>query len=63
MLKISFDFDEVTQKVSNMTVVSDKRQASAESFDLKVDENKLELTLEATNKLGAVAGDRIAINY
>lgn len=63
MLNISFQFDEITQKISNLKVTSDKRQASTKTYDLKVDENKLELTLEATEKLGAVAGDRIAVNY
>ena len=62
MLKISFDFDEITQKVSNVKVTSEKKESNSE-YDLKVDENKLELTIEATEKLGAVAGDRVAINY
>ena len=61
MLKISFDFDELTQKVSNLKVESQK--ASAKEFDMEVEENKITLTSEAINKLGAVAGDRLSVNY
>ena len=65
MLKISFDFDESTQKVTNVKVTKSNSTitASTKSYDLVVEENKLVLTTEAINKLGAVAGDRIAINY
>lgn len=65
MLKISFDFDESTQKVTNVKVTKSNSTitASTKSYDLVVEENKLVLTTEAINKLGAVAGDRISINY
>ena len=63
MLKISFDFDETTQKVSNLKVVNTSVKASAKEYDLEVDENKLNLTSDAVEKLGAVAGDRISVNY
>ena len=64
MLKISFDFDEITKKVTNVKVVtSDSIETTTKEYDLEVDENKLSLTSNAVNKLGAVAGDRIAINY
>lgn len=63
MLKISFDFDETTQKVSNLKVVNTSVKASTKEYDLEVDENKLNLTSDAVEKLGAVAGDRISVNY
>jgi hypothetical protein len=63
MLKISFDFDETTQKVSNLKVVNTSVKASTKEYDLEVDENKLNLTSDAIEKLGAVAGDRISVNY
>ena len=64
MLKISFDFDESTQKISNVKVVnSNSITASTKSYDLGVEDNKLVLTPNAINKLGAVAGDRISVNY
>lgn len=64
-LKISFDFDESTQKVTNVKVTKSNSTitASTKSYDLVVEENKLVLTTEAINKLGAVAGDRISVNY
>lgn len=63
MLKISFDFDETTQKVSNLKVVNTSVKASTKEYDLEVDENKLNLTSDAVEKLGAAAGDRISVNY
>lgn len=65
MLKISFDFNEITQKVTNVKVTkSDSTtSASTNNHDLVVEENKLVLTIDAINKLGAVAGDRISVNY
>lgn len=62
MLKISFDFDEISKKVSNVKVESTQK-ASVKSFDMEVEENKISLTSEAINKLNAVAGDRISVNY
>jgi len=64
MLNISFDFDEVTQQVTNIKVVP-KAAASVSSkeFDLEVEDNKISLTANAIEKLNVVAGDRVAINY
>lgn len=62
MLRVSFEFDEVSQKISNLKVESANAIVN-KSYDLLVDENKLELTSSAINKLGAIAGDRISINY
>ena len=64
MLKISFDYDEVTKKVSNVKISTDNIiQETSKDYDLEVDENKLILTSNAIGQLGAVAGDRIAVNY
>jgi hypothetical protein len=63
MLRISFDLDEGTLKVSNLKVTNTSVSASTKEYDLEVDENKLNLTSDAVDKLGAVAGDRIAVNY
>lgn len=62
MLRVSFEFDEVSQKISNLKVES-ANAITNKSYDLLVDENKLELTSSAINKLGAIAGDRISVNY
>ena len=62
MLKVSFEFDEVTQKVSNVKVET-VTAVTAKDFDLQLDDNKLILTASAVSKLGAVAGDRLSINY
>ena len=57
MFNISFDFDEVTQKVTNLKVTSlskvnlDEGEAMVQLMD-----NKLKLTPKAT-------GDRIQVNY
>ena len=61
MLKISFEFDEVSQKISNLKVEFGTTVNKA--FDLKLDDNKMELTSSAINKLHAIAGDRISVNY
>ena len=61
MFKISFDFDEVSQKVSNVKV--ETAAVVSKSYDLEVDENKINLTPKAISKLGAIAGDRISVNY
>ncbi len=62
MLKVSFEFDEVTQKVSNVKVET-VTAVTAKDFDLQLDDNKFILTASAVSKLGAVAGDRLSINY
>lgn len=62
MLKISFEFDEVSQKISNLKVESANAIVNKE-YDLRIDDNKIELTSSAVNKLKAIAGDRISVNY
>lgn len=68
MLNISFDFDELTHKVSNVKV-SEKIEKSIPEievigdYDLQILDNKIQLTSEAVVKLNAAVKDRIAINY
>lgn len=62
MLKISFDFDEKTQKVSNFKVINASLTTSA-NCDVYIDENKLKLSDNLLNAINAVPGDRISINY
>ena len=61
MLKISFEFDELSQKITNLQVTNTSKNNT--SYDLEVDDNKINLTSDAVSKLCAVAGDRISINY
>ena len=64
MFKISFNFDENTKKVSNVKVeLSNSVNPITKPFDLIVEDNKISLTSNAVDKLGAVAGDRISVNY
>lgn len=64
MLNISFNFDEVTQKVSNLKVTSlskvnlDESKAMVQLMD-----NKLKLTPKAIEMIGVQPGDRIQVNY
>lgn len=60
MLKISFDFDEVSKKVSNIIVTE---SSVIKDFDLKVEDNKIQLGFNAIQKLGVEAGDRVSVNY
>ena len=62
MLRISFEFDEVSQKISNLKVESANAIVN-KVYDLRIDDNKIELTSSAVNKLKAIAGDRISVNY
>ena len=64
MFNISFDFDEVTQKVTNLKVTSlskvnlDESEAMVQLMD-----NKLKLTPKAISMISAQPGDRIQVNY
>ena len=64
MFNISFDFDEVTQKVTNLKVTSlskvnlDESEAMVQLMD-----NKLKLTPKAISMIDAQPGDRIQVNY
>lgn len=64
MFNISFDFDEVTQKVINLKVTSlskvnlDEGEAMVQLMD-----NKLKLTPKAISMINAQPGDRIQVNY
>ena len=67
MFKISFDFNEETQKVSNFKCESVNNKPKAVNSNgepiIEVADNKLIISPEALNLIEAVAGDRIAINY
>ena len=64
MFNISFDFDETTHKVSNLKVIEKEEVKEIISpYDLKVLDNKIQLTSDALDKLTVSIGDRIAINY
>ena len=76
MLKISFNFDEISQQVSNVKVehtsgsktrgvVATKNPNEVESIgpDVEVLDNKLQLSKAALLKLDAKADDRISIQY
>lgn len=74
MLKISFNFDEASQTVSNVKVEhTSKTRGILSSLtpnedvsntpDVEVLENKLQLSKNALFKLGAKSDDRISIQY
>ena len=63
MFTISFDFDEVTKKVSNIKVTSVNKTAHPSDNYVEVQENKIVLGKEAINLLEAKSGDRIQVNY
>lgn len=64
MFNISFDFDEVTQKVTNLKVTSLSKVNLDESEPLvQLMDNKLKLTPKAIEMIGAQVGDRIQVNY
>ena len=64
MFNISFDFDEVTQKVTNLKVTSLSKVNLDEGEPLvQLMDNKLKLTPKAIKMIGAQVGDRIQVNY
>lgn len=64
MFNISFDFDEVTQKVTNLKVTSLSKVNLDEGEPLvQLMDNKLKLTSKAIEMIGAQVGDRIQVNY
>lgn len=62
MLKISFDFDETTKKVSNVKVITVSKEIT-ESPIIEVLDNKLKLSNAALTKMGVSADDRLSIEY
>lgn len=62
MLKISFDFDETTKKVSNVKVITVSKEVT-ESPTIEVLDNKLKLSNAALTKMGVSADDRLSIEY
>ena len=64
MLNISFNFDEVTQKVSNLKVTSLSKINLDEGEPLvQLMDNKIKLTPKTVEIIGAKVGDRIQVNY
>ena len=64
MFTISFDFDENTQKVTNLKVVSLKQKELPKSENyVEVQDNKLKFGKQTLELLGVNANDRVAINY
>ena len=64
MFNISFNFDEVTQKVSNLKVTSLSKVNLDESEPLvQLMDNKIKLTPKTVEMIGAKVGDRIQVNY
>lgn len=64
MFNISFNFDEVTQKVTNLKVTSLSKVNLDEGEPLvQLMDNKLKLTPKAIEMIGAQVGDRIQVNY
>ena len=64
MFNISFDFDEVTQKVTNLKVTPLSKVNLDEGEPLvQLMDNKLKLTPKAIEMIGAQVGDRIQVNY
>ena len=64
MFSISFDFDETTQKISNLKVVSlvPKELPESENY-IEVQDNKLKLGKAAISMLNVKADDRISVCY
>lgn len=64
MLNISFNFDEVTQKVSNLKVTSLSKVNLDDGEPLvQLMDNKIKLTPKTVEMIGAKVGDRIQVNY
>lgn len=64
MLNISFNFDEVTHKVSNLKITSLSKVNLDESEPLvQLMDNKIKLTPKTIELIGAKVGDRIQVNY
>ena len=65
MFKISFEFNETSKQVSNIKVT--EIQAPTDigdySYELKVEDNKLQLYPPALKKLKAEANDRLSVQY
>ena len=64
MFNISFNFDEVTHKVSNLKVTSLSKVNLDEGEPLvQLMDNKIKLTPKTIELIGAKVGDRIQVNY
>lgn len=71
MFNISFDFDEVTQKITNIVVSSNgqvttrskRKKVNGGKAILELDENKIILSDSLVTALGVEAGTRVTISY
>lgn len=64
MFNISFDFDEVTKKVTNLKVTSLSKVNLEDGEPMvTVLDNKIKFTSKAIEVLGAQPGERITVNY
>lgn len=64
MFKISFNFDEINKKISNIEITNVTEQTLTDiEPQIQVLDNKLKLTSKAIELIGAVPGERITVNY
>lgn len=72
MLKVTFDFDEVNQKILNLSVeTSDnkvvakpkRKKVANDKAILEIDDNKIILSDKTVSLLGVQAGDRVNVQY
>lgn len=61
MFNISFDFDETTQKVTNIQVIDIAKKSAIP--EIQVLDNKIVFSPIALERLNACIGDRLSINY
>lgn len=69
-MRVSFDFDEVTKKVTNVTVEDGKpatkvvkAKKATESSKVVLNNTSLKLNQEVLDLLGLEVGDRVCINF
>ena len=60
MFNISFDFDPISQKITNVKI---KKDTVVSSCDIELKDNKLVLSPHALELIGATVKDRIQVNY
>jgi hypothetical protein len=61
-MKISFDFNPSTKKITNISV-EDQPEINTTLPIISIENNTLVISKSALELIGAVAGDRIAVNY
>lgn len=65
MFKISFDFNETSKQVSNIKVteVESPKSTGDYAYEIKVEDNKLQIYPPAMEKLKANTDDRLSVQY